>query len=108
MSDALKAQQEGRFEDMEGRDKEIQASIHERGALLPEDEEMINQLSSDEERMRRAYEHIERAFREKFGRVMDAMEHPAEVQAAVENMGVGIDLNDPNVPMVSGTNPEGR
>ncbi len=128
-SEALQAQREGRFEDMETRDKEIQASIWglifliseislafrtlrdrltERGALLPEDEDIINELSSNEDRMRAAYEHIERAFREKFGRVLEAMEHPEEVTQAVQNRSGGtIDLNDPGVPMVSGTDLEG-
>ncbi len=128
-SKALKAQREGRFEDMETRDKEIQAAIWglifliseislafrslrdrltERGALLPEDEELINTLSSDEGRMKLAYEHIERAFREKFARVQEAMENPEVVAQAVANRdgGTTIDLNDPNVPMVSGTESE--
>lgn len=129
-SEALKAQREGRFEDMATRDKEIQAAIWglifliseislafrtlrdrltERGALLAEDEELINTLSSNEDRMKLAYEHIERAFREKFARVLDAMEHPDAVAEAVANRGgTTIDLNDPNVPMVSGTDPEGE
>lgn len=76
MSDVMDAQHEGRFEDMSERDKEIQASIWglifllseislafrvlrdrltERGALLPEDEALINQMASNEEHMRGAY-----------------------------------------------------
>ena len=104
----MEAQQEGRFDDIDERNKEIQASIwgllflvaelslafrtlrdtlQQRGALLPEDEAAINELSSNEERMRVAYAHIEKAFREKYVRVMDAMEDPEKVTRQVEEMG---------------------
>jgi hypothetical protein len=84
--------------------------LTERGALLEEDEQLINGLASNEERMRVAYSHIENAFREKYSRVMEALMNPAGVTEQVQNqsgVGVAVDLNDPNVPMVSGTSPEG-
>lgn len=122
----MKAQEEGRFEDISERDKEIQASIwaliflvseialafrtlrdrlNERGALLPEDEEIINQMAGNDEHLRVAYNHIEQAFRQKYMRVIEAMEHPEEVTQAVrEQYGVGeaIDLNDRPQATVSG------
>lgn len=109
----MDAQASGRFEQMSERDREIQASIWaliflvaemalgfrtlrdklgERGALLPEDEEAINALASNEERMQVAYAHIEQAFREKYGRVLTAMEMPEEVTQHVQ------ESNNPDLP----------
>lgn len=108
MSETMEAQRQGRFEEMAERDREIQASIwallflvselalgvrvlrdrlQERGALLPEDEESMNELASGEERMRLAYAHIEQAFREKYARIMEAMENPEEVTRKVQESG---------------------
>ena len=122
MSKAMDAQKSGEFQEMTERDREVQASIwaliflvadlslamrtirdrlHERGALLPEDEEAINALVMNEEWIRLAYAHIENAFQEKYGRVMEAMLHPREVEQAVQKM-------DQDRAMVSGTNPEGE
>ena len=105
MSDVMDAQHEGRFENMSERDKEIQASIWglifllseislafrvlrdrlmERGALEPEDEELINTLASNEDHLRGAYAHIENAFREKYTRVRTALDHPDEVTRIME------------------------
>lgn len=117
MSSTMKAQEEGRFEDISERDKEIQASIwaliflvseialafrtlrdrlNERGALLPEDEEIINQMVGNEESLRLAYQHIEGAFREKYLRVMAAMENPAEVTREVQKRYGAGEAIDPN------------
>ncbi len=130
MSSVMDAQEAGEFEQMSERDKEIQASIwalilliaeislafrtlrdrlHERGALLEEDEQLINAAASNQEHMRVAYSHIEKAFRGKYSNVMEALTNPAEVTRRVGQMeyGVEYDPNDPNTPMVSGTNSEG-
>ena len=131
MTETMKQQAEGRFQDMDERDKEIQASVwaliflvaeislalrtirdklHERGSLHEEDEQEINRLACDNERMRTAYAHVEKAFQAKYTRIMDAMLHPEEVTKEVEEemkLRKLIDLNKSNVPMVSGTNPEG-
>jgi len=134
MSSVMEAQESGNFEQMSDRDKEIQASIwalillvaeislafrtlrdrlHERGALLEEDEQLINAAASNQENMRVAYSHIEKAFRGKYSNVMEALTNPAEVTRQVQNQmeymryGVEYDPNDPNTPMVSGTYSEG-
>ena len=128
MSSTMEAQESGQFEQMSERDREIQASIwaliflvsemalgfrilrdrlQERGALLPEDEAAINELASNEDHMRVAYAHIENAFREKYGRVMTAMENPAAVTNEVarrvqeQYTTTTVDLNDPGLPTVS-------
>jgi hypothetical protein len=117
----------GEFSQISERDKEIQASIwalifltsemalafralrdklEDRGALRPEDNAAIDQLASEGENLRRAYEHIEKAFREKYDRVWAAMEAPAEVTNIVqEKFGSGkiVDLNDQKLPVVTGT-----
>ena len=125
MSEAMDAQKAGKFQEMTERDREIQASVwaliflvaelslalramrdklHERGALLPEDEAAINGLCTTEERIRTAYAHVENAFQEKYGRVMEAMLHPADVEQAMQ---AHMD-QEGTTPMVSGTNPEGE
>ena len=100
MTETADAQREGRFDAMTDRDREIQASIWAllflvseislafrslrdrltaRGALLEEDEQIINELASQEDSMKMVYTHIERAFREKYERVLIAMSDPERV-----------------------------
>jgi protoporphyrinogen oxidase len=54
--------------------------LHARGALLPEDEELVNQAAANQEKMAQAYQQIEKAFREKFARVQYAQAHPEKVE----------------------------
>lgn len=127
MSKVMEDQRAGRFDQMSERDREIQASfwsliflvsemalafralrekLKARGALLPEDDEMLDRVVSDGENLQLAYDHIERAFRDKYERVFQAMASPAEVtQIMADKYGVGrtVDLNDPNTPTVTGT-----
>ncbi len=127
MSDVLEAQNTGLFDDVSERDKEIQASIwamlflmselslgfralrdvlHTRGALQEEDEKIINELASTDERLQAAYIHIEKCFREKYGKVREAMDNPQTVTDKVENdyRGVAVDL--PEVPKTTVTSSE--
>ncbi len=118
MSKTMDAQQEGQFDEMNERDREIQASIwallflvselslavrtmHDvllnRGSLLNEDTATIEQLSTDEERVRVSYEYVEQSFREKFERVMTAMNDPEAVAKHIAERATAtrtIDLTD--------------
>jgi len=124
----MEQQRRGEFGQMSERDKEIQASLWAllfltsemalafralrdklvaRGALRLEDDREIDQLASDGQNLAKAYEHIEKAFREKYDRVWQAMANPTEVTELMqEKFGIGrvVDLNDPNLPVVTGTN----
>lgn len=92
------------YKDMSKRDKEIQSSIwalillvaemalafrglrdrlQAREVLTPEDQQMIDAVIGDEEPLRQAYNHIEKAFRAKFDRCLFAMENPEEVERLV-------------------------
>ncbi len=92
------------YEGMSKRDKEIQSSIwalillvaemalafrglrdrlQAREVLTPEDQQMIDTIIGDEEPLRQAYNHVEKAFRAKFDRCLFAMEHPEEVERLV-------------------------
>lgn len=123
-ADGVMAQQSrGEFSQMSERDKEIQASfwamifltsemalafralrdkLEARGALRPEDNADIDQIASNGENLRRAYEHIEHAFREKYDRVWTAMTSPAEVTEVVHQQRARetIDLNKPQFTVV--------
>jgi hypothetical protein len=117
-------QSRGEYEQISERDKEIQASfwamifltsemalafralrdkLQARGSLLPEDNAAIDQIASSGENLRRAYEHIEHAFREKYERVRTAMDSPAEVTEVVHKQQARetIDLNKPQFKIVT-------
>ncbi len=93
------------YSGMSMRDKEIQSSIwalillvaemalsfrilrdrlQARNALTLEDEQIIDQAVGDEEALRMAYNHIEKAFRAKFDRCIFAMDNPQEVERIVK------------------------
>jgi len=59
--------------------------LHARGALLPEDEELVNKSAADADAMAGAYQQIEKAFREKFARVQYAQTHPEEVEQSIRD-----------------------
>ncbi len=92
------------YTDMSKRDKEIQSSIwalillvaemalafrglrdrlQAKEVLTPEDQQMIDEVIGNEEPLRQAYNHIEKAFRAKFDRCLFAMENPEEVERLV-------------------------
>ena len=104
-SEAMKAQQEQRFADMDIRDKEIQASfwslifllselslgfrglrdqLRSTGDLTEEGEKAINDFALEEANLRMAYNHVEQAFYSKFTQVREAMDNPAEVTRKVQ------------------------
>ena len=101
----LKDQQEGRFNLLSDRDKEIQGSIwglifliseqalafrmlrnklKDKGLLDDEDEAWINQNSIKPERLQAAYAHVENAFMDKYERARYALDHPEETTSEVE------------------------
>lgn len=124
----MEKQARGEFDQMSDRDREIQASLwslifltsemalafrglrdvlQARGALRPEDNAAIDKVASNGQNLQQAYEHIEKAFREKYDRVWQAMASPAEVTELMQgkfDIGRAVDLNDPNLPVVTGTN----
>ena len=104
-SEAMKAQRDRRFGDMDIRDKEIQASfwsfifllselslgfrglrdqLRATGDLTEEGDKAINTFAQDEENLRLAYEHVEQAFYSKFMQVREAMDNPEEVTRKVQ------------------------
>jgi len=61
----------------------LRNQLHAREALLPEDEELINQAAAKVESIQSAYEFVEKGFNEKYGRVRYAMDNPQEVEESV-------------------------
>jgi len=57
--------------------------LHERGALEPEDEQLLDAVTSNEDNLRNAYAHIERVFQDKHGKILHAITNPEEVERLV-------------------------
>ncbi len=64
-----------------------------RGVLNQEDQDAIDAVVQDNERLQHAYGHLEKAFREKFARVHYAFEHPEEMTPESDQTGFEVNAS---------------
>lgn len=64
--------------------RSLRDQLHIRGSLVGQDEEVINGLATDLNRLQNAYKHMENSFSEKFHKILYSLQNPEEVTRQVE------------------------